>query len=162
MASVNKVILIGNLTRDPELRYTPKNTAVTELGIATNRRYRVENEMREETTFVDVTVWGVQAENASKYLSKGRAVYVEGRLQLDSWEDKTSGQKRNKLKVVAETVQFLGGRGDGGGARPQQSQTAPGPMTSAPDDSRGNSFGGDASPGNAPTFDDEEDDDIPF
>lgn len=112
MASVNKVILIGNLTRDPELRYTPNNTAVTELGLAINRRYRVDNETREDVTFVDVTVWGKTAENCAQYLTKGRPVYVEGRLQLDSWEDKESGQKRNKLKVIAETVQFLGG-GDG-------------------------------------------------
>ena len=109
MANLNKVLLMGNLTRDPEVRYTPKGTAVTELGIAVNRIYTGENgEKREEVTFVDVTVWGRTAENVGEYLKKGRPVFIEGRLQLDSWEDKQSGQKRNKLKVVADNVQFLG------------------------------------------------------
>ena len=116
MANLNKVLLMGNLTRDPEVRYTPKGTAVTELGIAVNRIYTGENgEKREEVTFVDVTVWGRTAENVGEYLKKGRPVFIEGRLQLDSWEDKQSGQKRNKLKVVADNVQFLGSRGSGGG-----------------------------------------------
>src|SRR5438093_2673773 len=116
MANLNKVLLMGNLTRDPEVRYTPKGTAVTELGIAVNRVYTGENgEKREEVTFVDVTVWGRTAENVGEYLRKGRPVLIEGRLQLDSWEDKQSGQKRNKLKVVADNVQFLGSRGSGGG-----------------------------------------------
>ena len=116
MANLNKVLLMGNLTRDPEVRYTPKGTAVTELGIAVNRIYTGENgEKREEVTFVDVTVWGRTAENVGEYLKKGRPVFIEGRLQLDSWEDKQSGQKRNKLKVVADNVQFLGSRGGGGG-----------------------------------------------
>ena len=79
MASVNKVILIGNLTRDPELRYTPKQTAVTEVGLACNRRYKVDNDLREEVTYIDITFWGVQAETVAKYLEKGRSVYVEGR-----------------------------------------------------------------------------------
>lgn len=117
MASVNKVILIGNLTRDPEVRYTPKGNAVAELGLAINRFFTQDNgEKREETTFVDVTLWGRQAELAQQYLQKGRPVYIEGRLQLDSWEDKQSGQKRSKLKVVGEVMQFLGGREGGGGA----------------------------------------------
>ena len=117
MANVNKVILIGNVTRDPEVRHTPKGTAVTDLGIAVNRVYSSEQgEKREETTFVDVTLWGRQAELAGEYLSKGRPVYIEGRLQMDSWEDKASGQRRNKLKVVGETMQFLGGRGEAGGS----------------------------------------------
>lgn len=115
MANLNKVLLMGNLTRDPEVRYTPKGTAVAELGIAVNRIYSGENgEKREETTFVDVTVWGRTAENVGEYLKKGRPVFIEGRLQLDSWEDKQSGQKRNKLKVVADNVQFLGSRGGAG------------------------------------------------
>jgi len=117
MANLNKVLLMGNLTRDPEVRYTPKGTAVAELGIAVNRIYSGENgEKREETTFVDVTVWGRTAENVGEYLKKGRPVFIEGRLQLDSWEDKQSGQKRNKLKVVADNVQFLGSRGGAGGS----------------------------------------------
>jgi len=116
MANVNKVILIGNITRDPEVRHTPKGTAVTDLGIAVNRVYSSEQgDKREETTFVDVTLWGRQAELAGEYLTKGRPVYIEGRLQMDSWEDKASGQKRSKLKVVGETMQFLGGRGESAG-----------------------------------------------
>ena len=116
MASFNKVILLGNLTRDPEVRYTPKGTAVTELGRAVNRVYTAENgEKREETTFVDVTLWGRTAEIAGEYLKKGRPVLIEGRLQLDTWDDKQSGQKRSKLKVVGEGLQLLGGRpGEGG------------------------------------------------
>jgi single-strand DNA-binding protein len=109
MASYNKVLLMGNLTKDPEVRYTPKGTAVSELRLAVNRYYTTETgEQKEETTFLDVTVWGRQAETAGQYLSKGRPVFVEGRLQMDSWDDKETGQKRTKLKVVAERVQFLG------------------------------------------------------
>lgn len=116
MASFNKVILLGNLTRDPEVRYTPKGTAVTELGMAMNRVYTAENgEKREETTFVDVTLWGRTAEIAGEYLKKGRPLFVEGRLQLDTWDDKQSGQKRSKLKVVGEGIQLIGGRPTGGG-----------------------------------------------
>jgi single-strand DNA-binding protein len=116
MASFNKVILLGNLTRDPEVRYTPKGSAVADLGIAVNRVYTTDSgEKREETTFVDVTFWGRTAEVAGEYLKKGRPVFVEGRLQLDTWEDKTSGQKRSKLKVIGETMQLLGGRPGGGG-----------------------------------------------
>lgn len=109
MASYNKVLLMGNLTRDPEVRYTPKGTAIANLGLAVNRVWTTETgEQKEEVTFVDIEVWGRQAETAGQYLSKGRPVFVEGRLRLDSWEDKESGQKRNKLKVVAERIQFLG------------------------------------------------------
>src|ERR1700731_4733225 len=116
MASFNKVILLGNLTRDPEVRSTPKGTAVTELGMAGNRVYTAENgEKREETTFVDVTLWGRTAEIAGEYLKKGRPVFIEGRLQLDTWDDKQSGQKRSKLKVVGEGLQLLGSRPGGGG-----------------------------------------------
>jgi single-strand DNA-binding protein len=115
MASFNKVILLGNLTRDPEVRYTPKGSAVTDLGIAVNRQYTLENgEKREEVTFVDVTFWGRTAEVAGEYLKKGRPIFVEGRLQLDTWDDKQSGQKRSKLKVIGETMQMLGGPRSGG------------------------------------------------
>ncbi|MFM7181461.1 MAG: single-stranded DNA-binding protein [Verrucomicrobiales bacterium] len=114
MANVNKVILIGNLTRDPEVRHTPKGTAVGDIALAINRAYTAENgEKREDTTYVDVTLWGRTAEIAQQYLRKGRPVYIEGRLQMDSWEDKATGQKRSKLKVVAEALQLLGGRGEG-------------------------------------------------
>ena len=119
MANLNKVMLIGNVTRDPEIRYTPKGTALVDLGLAVNRRYTADNgEKREETTFVDVTFWGRTAEIANEYLKKGRSVYVEGRLQLDSWDDKATGQKRSKLKIVGEEMQMLGSReGGGGGGR---------------------------------------------
>ena len=118
MASYNKVILIGNLTRDPQIRYTPKGTAVAEIGLAVNRTWfdQATNQKKEETTFVDVTLWGRQAEIAGEYLSKGRPVMIEGRLNLDTWDDKESGQKRSKLKVVCEQMQLLGSREGGGGA----------------------------------------------
>lgn len=117
MANLNKVMIIGNVTRDPEIKYTPKGSAVTDLGIAVNRVYTPEGgEKREETTFVDVTLWGRQAEIAGEYCKKGRSIYIEGRLQLDTWEDKTSGQKRSKLRVVGENFQLLGPRPGGGGS----------------------------------------------
>jgi len=113
MASFNKVILVGNLTRDPQVKRTPSGQAVTELGLAINRFWwdKQSNQRKEETTFVDVTCWGRDAEVAGEYLAKGRPVLIEGRLQLDSWEDKQSGQKRSKLRVVCEKRQLLGGRG---------------------------------------------------
>ena len=114
MASFNRVILVGNLTRDPELRYTPTNTPVTEIGLAVNdRRKNAQGEWIEETTFVDVTLWARTAEVASEYLTKGASVLIEGRLKLDTWE--TDGQKRSKLRVIGERMQMLGGRGGGGG-----------------------------------------------
>ena len=119
MASFNKVILLGNLTRDPEVRYTPKGSAVCDLGIAVNRVYTTEGgEKREEVTYVDVVLWSRLAEIAGEYLKKGRPVFIEGRLQMDSWEDKQSGQKRTKLRVVGESMQLLGSRpgGAGGGS----------------------------------------------
>lgn len=133
MASFNKVILLGNLTRDPEVRYTPKGTAVTELGMAVNRVYTAENgEKREETTFVDVTLWGRTAEIAGEYLKKGRPVFIEGRLQLDTWDDKQSGQKRSKLKVVGEGLQLLGGRPGGSGAGGGDEESSGGSRSSRP------------------------------
>ncbi len=116
MPNLNKVQLMGNITRDPEVRYTPKGTAVTDISLAINRTFSGDDgERREETTFVDITFWGRQAEVIGEYMKKGRPIYVEGRLQLDSWEDKTTGQQRSRLKVVGENFQFLGGRDDGGG-----------------------------------------------
>lgn len=117
MASFNKVILLGNLTRDPQVKYTPSGAAVAEIGLAVNRYWfdKQTNSRREETTFVDVTLWGRDAEVAGEYLAKGRPVLIEGRLQLDTWDDKTTGQKRSKLRVVGERMQMLGSRGDGGG-----------------------------------------------
>ena len=108
MANLNKVFLIGNLTRDPELRYIPSGAAVADIGIAVNRSFtKKDGEKSEETLFVKVVVWGKQAESSAKYLSKGRPVFIEGRLQSRSWEDK-DGQKRSAMEVVAERVQFLG------------------------------------------------------
>ncbi len=116
MASYNKVLLMGNLTRDIELKHIAGNQAVAEIGLAVNRRYRTkEGEDREETTFVDCEAWGRTAEVMKQYLSKGRPVFVEGRLKLDQWTDK-DGQKRSKLRVVVENFQFIGGPGGGDGA----------------------------------------------
>ncbi|MGA2246557.1 MAG: single-stranded DNA-binding protein [Verrucomicrobiota bacterium] len=116
MASFNKVILVGNLTRDPELRYTPKGTAIAKLGLAVNRVWTNEaGEKKEEVTFVDVDVFGRTAENVGQYMRKGRPILVEGRLRLDQWDDKQTGQKKSRLGVVAETVQFLGSPGGAGG-----------------------------------------------
>lgn len=118
MANFNKVILAGNLTRDPEVRYTPKGTAIAKLGLAINRTWKNEaGETKEEVTFVDVDAFGRQAEVISQYLKKGRPILVEGRLKLDQWDDKQTGQKRSRLGVVLEGFQFLdsGRGGDGGG-----------------------------------------------
>ena len=140
MAIYNKVMIIGNLTRDPEIKYTPKGTAIADIGLAVNRNYTTESgEKREEVTFIDVTLWGRVAEIVGEYCKKGRPLFVEGRLQLDSWDDKATGQKRSKLKVVGENIQLLGSRegGSGGGEhgegrnegrtenRPAQSRSAP-------------------------------------
>lgn len=106
---------MGNITRDPEVRYTPKGTAVTDIGLAINRNYSTDDgDRREETTFVDITFWGRQAEVIGEYMKKGRPLYVEGRLQLDQWEDKNTGQQRSRLKVIGDNFQFLGGRDEGG------------------------------------------------
>ena len=152
MANVNKVILIGNVTRDPEVKFTPKGSAVADVGLAINRNYTLDNgEKREETIFVDVELWGRLAEIAGEYAKKGRPIYIEGRLRMDTWEDKTSGQKRSRMKVVGENLQLLGSRpasGGGGGAeeegghhesrpqrtaRPAPAQQQP-PQSSEPDD----------------------------
>ncbi len=118
MASFNKVILVGNLTRDPEVRYIPSGTAVCDISLAVNSQWtdRKTNERKEEVTFVEVTLWGRTAEIAGEYLAKGRPVLIEGRLSLDSWEDKETGQKRSKLKVIADGMQLLGSRDGGGGS----------------------------------------------
>lgn len=110
MVSLNKVLLIGNLTRDPELRYIPSGMAVADLGIAVNRRFRAQSgEFKEETCFVDVIAWGKQAEFCAEYFKKGRPIFIEGRLQLDQWEGK-NGEKRSKLRVVADRIQFVDSR----------------------------------------------------
>jgi len=116
MANLNKVMLIGNLTRDPELRVTPKGTAICTFSIAVNRKFKDDSGgEREEVTYVDIEAWGKSGENISKYVTKGRPLFVEGRLRLDQWEDKTTKEKRSRMKVVLENFQFLGGgRGEGG------------------------------------------------
>jgi single-strand DNA-binding protein len=174
MASFNKVILMGNLTRDPQVRYITSGNAVTELGIAVSRQWydKQSNTKKEETTFVDVTLWGRLAEIAGEYLAKGRPVLIEGRLQLDTWDDKETGQKRSKMRVVGETMQLLGSRGDGpvgGGAGAGRGQAGGGRGRSGGDsfgdDSGGgfsgqassNDFGGDSFGGGGPA-----DDDVPF
>src|SRR5207244_2328181 len=116
MASFNKVILAGNLTRDPELRYTPKGTAIARIGMAINRTWKTETgETKEEVTFVDVDAFGRQAEVIAQYMKKGRPLLVEGRLKLDQWEDKNTHQKQSKLKVVLDGFSFIDSRGGGEG-----------------------------------------------
>lgn len=123
MANFNKVILLGNLTRDPEVKQVGNGLTVAKLGMAVNRSYTTNGEKREETCYVDLTAFGRQAEVLGQYAGKGRPLMIEGRLQYSQWEDKTTGQKRNKLDVVIENFQFVGGRdagedgGGGGGGR---------------------------------------------
>ena len=127
MANFNKVILAGNLTRDPELRYTPKGLAIAKIGLAINRSWKTETgEAKEEVTFVDIDAFGKQAETIGQYLKKGRPILVEGRLKLDQWDDKQTGQKRSRLGVVLESFQFLdsGNRGESGAEAPRRSAPA--------------------------------------
>ena len=136
MASFNRVLLMGNMTRDPEVRYTPTGTAVADLGLAVNESYKNKaGDMVESTCFVDVVVWGRQAETAAEFLRKGSPVFVEGRLQLDQWES-PQGEKRSKLRVRADRVQFLGGsRGDANDSTPvpaSATQAAPAPSHPTP------------------------------
>jgi single-strand DNA-binding protein len=134
MANLNRVLLIGNLTRDPEIRYTPKGTAVADVGLAINRVLNTEEgERREEVTYVDVVLWARLAEIADQYLKKGRPVFIEGRLQLDSWDDKQTGQKRSRLRVVAENMQLLGSRSESEAAASTTApRRSPGPAAPAP------------------------------
>lgn len=136
MASFNKVILVGNLTRDPELRYTPKGMAIAKIGLAVNRVWRNEaGETKEDVTFVDVDAFGRQAETLAQYMKKGSPLLVEGRLKLDQWDDKQTGQKRSKLGVVVEGFQFLGGgnRAESGSEpRRASAPTSAAPASAAP------------------------------
>jgi single-strand DNA-binding protein len=171
MASFNRVILMGNLTRDPQVRYIPSGSAVAEISLAVNRTWfdKQTNSRKEEVTFVDVTLWGRDAEVAGEYLTKGRSVLVEGRLSLDTWDDKATGQKRSKLKVVGERLVMVGGRGEGGGApggasagrRSAPAESSPGPEYGggdfAPDYGGGSFGGGSAGPGGGGG-----DEDVPF
>ena len=173
MASYNKVMLMGNLTRDPEIRYTPKGSAVADLGLAVNRVYTTENnERREEVTYIDVVLWSRLAELAGQYLSKGRAVFIEGRLQMDSWEDKQTGQKRSKIRVVGETMQFIGDKRDGdeggggnsggGGASRPAPRGNSGPNRSSAPDNRQQRPAASDDFNEGPITDGLDDDDIPF
>lgn len=161
MASFNRVVLVGNLTRDPELRYIPSGSAVSEIGLAVNDRVKKGDQWVDETTFVDVTLWGRTAEVANEYLSKGSSVLIEGRLKLDSWEK--DGQKRSKLRVIAEKMQMLGGReggggggGGGGGARGGNRVASGARSSQQPADDYGSYDDGGPSGGGFP------DDEIPF
>jgi single-strand DNA-binding protein len=148
MANFNKVFLMGNLTRDPELRYTPGGTAVASFGLAVNRKWTGPNgEEREETVFVDVSAFGRQAEVISEYMAKGKPIFIEGRLKLDTWNDKETQAKRSKLTVTVEGFQFIGAPGGGGGA-------AGGQEGGKPRQARG--------PQAAPAEEPAPDDDIPF
>ena|SRR5437899_1318516 len=154
MANFNKVILAGNLTRDPEVRYTPKGMAIAKFGMAINRTWKSESgESKEEVTFVDIDAFGRQAEVISQYCKKGSPLLVEGRLRLDQWDDKQTGQKRSKLGIVVEGFQFLGtGRSDGaGGGSRSSAPSAPPSAPSSPDAPEPEG------PGPAP-----EEDDVPF
>ena len=184
MASFNKVLLMGNLTRDPQLKYLPSQTAVVEFGVACNRKFRTANgEDKEEVTFVDVTSFGKQAEVINQYFQKGKPIFIEGRLKFDSWEDKQGGGKRSKLTVVIENFQFVGGRdgggeGGGGGGRGGYDQGGGGggggyeedapPRRAGPPAQRGGpppQRGPQRPPPQEPPFSEEQqfkDDDIPF
>lgn len=155
MANFNKVILAGNLTRDPELRFTPKGMAICKFGLAINRNWTTDTgEKREEVTFVDIDAFGRQAETIAQYLKKGGGIMLEGRLRLDQWDDKQTGQKRSKLGVVLDGFQFTGSpaRGDGSeGPAPRPRPTTPAAGAAAPAAPAG---GDDAPP--------HEEDDVPF
>lgn len=125
MSSYNKVILIGNLTRDPQLRVTPGGQNVAEFGLAINRKFKSGNETREDVTFVDCTAWGKTAEIINQHFRKGKPIFVEGRLKLDQWEDKQGGGRRSKLSVTVEQFQFIGGKSDDAPARQQTSDPSP-------------------------------------
>ena len=133
MANFNKVILAGNLTRDPELRYTPKGTAVARITLAVNRTWKSESgENKEEVSFVDVDIWGRQAEVISQYMKKGRPLLVEGRLKQDTWEDKNTKQKQSKLKVVLESFSFIDSNRGGDRRRRRRGAAAPRPAAASP------------------------------
>lgn len=172
MANLNKVMIIGNLVADPEVRTTPRGNALTELRLAVNRvmNGQGDGERREETTFLDVTCWGRTGEIAAQYLAKGRPVFIEGRLQQDTWEDKQTGQRRSKIRIVAENMQLLGGRdgaAQGGGGYAQQ-------RSGGYNNSNGGGYGNNSGYNNGSGYQQpsrpqapaplpaEEDDDIPF
>lgn len=162
MPALNKVLLMGNLTRDPELRVTPKGTSICQFSLAINRQFKMESgETREEVTYIDIEAWGKQGETIAKYVTKGRPLYVEGRLRLDQWEDKNTKEKRSRMKVVLEQFQFLGdGRGGGGGGGGGASAPSePGiDQTASPERHSPPPRGGPAKPGAQENLDE----DVPF
>jgi single-strand DNA-binding protein len=179
MADLNKVFLIGRLTHDPELRYTPSGAPVSDLRMATSRVYNTkEGDRREDTLYIDISVWNRQAENCCQYLKKGSQIHVEGHLKMDSWEDRNSGEKRTKIRVEGERVQFLdtrrGGEDSGGPPRSDVEYDEPPARRSAP---TGGGVGGEPRGGTngsgprpyappprrpAPSHDEQADEDIPF
>lgn len=172
MPNYNKVLLMGNLTRDVELKYTPSNMAVANFGLAVNRKYKAaDGEMKEETTFVDCEAWSGTAENISKWFSKGKPIFVEGRLKFEQWQDK-EGNNRSRLRVVAENFQFVdskgggGGGGGAGGGPPDAGYTdGPAPARRAPAPAAAATGGGAKSQGNTytgPTHEPLGEEDIPF
>ena len=134
MANLNRVTLIGNLTRDVELKYTGKGTAIADISIAVNRKWKDDSGQKEETTFVDLTAFGKTAELAGQYLAKGSSCYFEGRLNLETWEDKTTQQKRTKMKVIIENMQFLGSKKDNGNSPQSAAKSGKAPQSAADDD----------------------------
>jgi single-strand DNA-binding protein len=184
MADLNKVFLMGRLTFDPELRYTPSGSSVTELRMAVNRVWTGrDGDRKEETLFIDVTAWDRQAEICCQYLKKGSQVHIEGSLKMDSWDDKTTGEKRSKIKVLADRVQFLDRRGDSGPGGPSTDQEfnaapardvpsrrgspapAPGPEGRGPGNGPGRGFGapsGNPASRRPPFAPEADEDDIPF
>ena len=163
MPALNKVLLMGNLTRDPELRVTPKGTSICQFALAINRTFKMESgETREEVTYIDVEAWGKQGETIAKYVTKGRPLYVEGRLRLDQWEDKNTKEKRSRMKVVLEQFQFLGdsrgGSGGGGGGGPAAASEPGIDQTPSLDRHSPPPRGGPAKPGAQENLDE----DVPF
>ena len=157
MANLNKVMLIGNLTRDPDLKYTPGNQAVCEIGLAVNRKYRTkDNEEREEVTFIDCEAWGKAAEIIKQYMTKGRPIFIEGRLKLDTWEK--DGKKNSKLRVVCYRMQLLGSRSGDAGRGPKSRVSAGRGAAQSGGDEFDQSSGYDDGPSGGPVADD----DIPF
>lgn len=163
MPNYNKVLLMGNITRDIELRHLPSGQAIATIGLAVNRRWRdqTSNEMKEEVTYVDCDAWGKTAENIAKFFSKGRPIFIEGRLRLDQWKDKTDGTNRSKLKVVVEAFDFVdskpGGGGGGGGGdegSPRPTVRTVGPANRAPANSGASQ--------QQPAYEEIQSDDIPF
>ena len=149
MPNYNKVILMGRLTRDPEVRYSSSGTAIANLGIAVNRNWRNQDgQQQEEVTFVDVTAFGKRGETVGQYLKKGRPIFIEGHLRLDQWDDKQTGQKRSKLAVILDSFEFIDSRGEGGGGDFSSESSNPSGGGAAPAQGGGGGF--------------TEDDDVPF